>query len=91
MLLFDLIDQDSNGTVSIESISSLLNLSYLQNVEFDIQNESILKEAFGNQSFLNKKTALNTLIQDPKVKELLQAYLQIKNSNVNLGRTSAED
>lgn len=90
MLLFDLIDLDSNGVVSVESILSFLNLSYLQNVELSVQNENVIKEVFGNQSLLNKKSTLNIFIQNKKMKELLQAYLQIKSSDANIGLTSAD-
>jgi len=91
MLLFDLIDQDSNGIVSIENISGFLNLSYIQNFESDIQNTNVLREVFENQTQLNKKNTLDVFIHNNKAKELLQAYLQIKNLNTNLGLTSADE
>ena len=78
MLFFDLIDEDSDGLISLGQLVSFVDKSLLQETTTDESSENILKAVFENKRTANKKQLMNGLLNNKKAKQLFMSYLQIK-------------
>jgi len=78
MLFFDLIDEDSDGLISLGQLVSFIDKSLLQDMAADESSENILRAIFENKKTANKKQLLNSLLSNKKAKQLFISYFQIK-------------
>jgi len=78
ILLFDLLDEDSNGTIIVRDLEKVLNISFLQHTEICDGYEETINAAFQEHKTIDKRTLLKVFLNNVNAKEILEAYLQIK-------------
>ena len=78
MLLFDLIDEDSDGSIYLNQILKFLSTSFIQNVSANTKYEEALTKEFSGKDPISKKMAVDIFLTKASVKAILSEYLQIK-------------
>ena len=80
LLLFDLLDEDSDGSISTKELSKLLEISFVQHQDPEISFEEIVREAFSNSPIITKKAAFDAFVTHENIKEALKTFLQVSNT-----------
>lgn len=76
-LLFDILDEDEDGFVSIHDCLSFLQPRFLQNMRFENEIESVLIPIFQGLTKLEKKDFFKIFLDDPHAKDIMSVALQV--------------
>lgn len=78
LLLFDLVDEDGDGSISVNDLLKLLNVSFLQNTKTKNNQDDIIKNGLEGMKKLDKKMFVDEILKNSNVKQVLMAYMQVK-------------
>ena len=81
-LLFDLLDEDSDGSISMKELSKLMEISFVQHLDPEISFEEIVREAFGKNQIVTKKVAIDAFLANTNIKEALKTFLQVNDNPI---------
>lgn len=72
------MDEDGDGSVTVNDLLKLINVSFLQSVSSKANQDDVIKAGFKGLKTLNKKEFVDEVLQNNSVKQLLMAYMQIR-------------
>jgi len=78
ILLFDLLDEDSDGSISVNDLLKLFNISFLQNIKTRNNQDEVIKAAFPGTTNFDKKGFIDKILNNNRAKYVLKSYLQVR-------------
>lgn len=75
-MLFDLLDEDDDGLISLTDLKRIARTSHMQSASLKDECEKILSELVPSKETLDKKTTIQLLLHEKKARDIFSSLLQ---------------